>query len=249
MSIFWLIENAVPLFTHSYKKWSHARTNFVFLAITMIINSIFALATVNIIDWLNFNNIGLLNWVALPLWTQLLVSLLLLDLIAQYTVHFLLHKVKFMWKLHMVHHSDTHVDVTTGTRHHPIDYIMREVFALLAIIVGGIPFGCYVFYKITTVFFTYFSHANYSLPRSMEKFVAYLFITPDMHKFHHHFERPWTDSNFGNIFSIWDRIFGTMVQDDVSKINYGLDVLPNEKSNELGYQMLLPFDSSIKTDY
>ena len=69
-----------------------------------------------------------------------------------------------------------------------------------------------------------------------------------MHKFHHHFERPWTDTNFGNIFSIWDRLFGTFVYDDPRKIRYGLDVLQDSTSDQLGYQLKLPFDSGIKTD-
>jgi len=70
-----------------------------------------------------------------------------------------------------------------------------------------------------------------------------------MHKFHHHFERPWTDSNYGSIFSIWDRIFGTYVYDDPSKIKYGVDVIDESKSEDLAYQFRLPWDKSIKTDY
>jgi sterol desaturase/sphingolipid hydroxylase (fatty acid hydroxylase superfamily) len=70
-----------------------------------------------------------------------------------------------------------------------------------------------------------------------------------MHKFHHHFERPWTDTNFGNIFSIWDRLFGTFVYGDTSKIHYGLDVVDNTKDEDIAYQFKLPFDKNIKTDY
>jgi len=70
-----------------------------------------------------------------------------------------------------------------------------------------------------------------------------------MHKFHHHFERPWTDTNFGNIFSFWDRIFGTFAYDDPKKIRYGLDVLEQKPDENIGYQLRLPFDKSVKTDY
>ncbi len=70
-----------------------------------------------------------------------------------------------------------------------------------------------------------------------------------MHKFHHHFERPWTDTNFGNIFSFWDRLFGTMVYDDPGKIRYGLDVLDDKLDEDIAYQMKIPFDNTIKTDY
>nr|HMP31289.1 sterol desaturase family protein [Saprospiraceae bacterium] len=96
---------------------------------------------------------------------------------------------------------------------------------------------------------TYFTHANLKLPLWADKTISILFISPNMHKFHHHFERPWTDTNFGNIFSIWDRMFGTFVYDDPKKIVYGLDVLDNSKSEDLSYQIKVPFDKSVKTDY
>jgi sterol desaturase/sphingolipid hydroxylase (fatty acid hydroxylase superfamily) len=69
-----------------------------------------------------------------------------------------------------------------------------------------------------------------------------------VHKFHHHFERPWTDTNFGNIFSIWDRIFGTFVYDDTKKIQYGVDVTDPLRDEDLRYQLGLPLNKSIKTD-
>jgi sterol desaturase/sphingolipid hydroxylase (fatty acid hydroxylase superfamily) len=174
---------------------------------------------------------------------------MVLDLIAQYIVHYLLHKVSFMWKFHMVHHSDTTVDASTGTRHHPGDYFLRETFSLFAIIACGMPLAYYLLYRIITVFCTYFTHANVVVPLWIDKPLSYLFITPNMHKFHHHFERPWTDTNFGNIFSIWDRIFGTFVYDDPKKVKYGLDVLQDELDQNVAYQMKIPFDKRIKTDY
>ena len=110
------------------------------------------------------------------------------------------------------------------------------------------PFAFYVFYRLTTILFTYFTHANLNIPGWLDKSISYIFISPHMHKFHHHFERPWTDTNFGNIFSIWDRLFGTLVYDDPRKIRYGLDVLQDSTSDQLGYQLKLPFDPTIKTD-
>ncbi|HKK40661.1 MAG TPA: sterol desaturase family protein, partial [Cryomorphaceae bacterium] len=167
----------------------------------------------------------------------------------QYFVHFLLHKVSFMWRFHMVHHSDTEVDVTSGTRHHPGDYMFRELFSLFAALIIGAPLSFYLLYRIVTVFFTYTTHANITVPSWVDKSFGLVFVTPNMHKFHHHFERPWTDSNYGNIFSIWDRMFGTLVIGDPRQVKYGLDVLEDETSGNLGYQFKVPFDRSIKTDY
>ncbi|HFB99759.1 MAG TPA: sterol desaturase family protein [Phaeodactylibacter sp.] len=249
MAVFWILENIFPLAKFSYKKWKHARVNLFLLTTTIIINVVFGLITAGVFVWVGEHHFGLLHQVELPVWLNFLLGLMLLDFVAQYVVHYLLHRIKFMWRFHMVHHSDTEVDVTTGTRHHPGDYAFRELFALIAILIGGIPFWVYMFYRITTVICTYWTHANLKMPNGVDKLLSYILITPNMHKFHHHFERPWTDSNFGNIFSFWDRIFGTFVYDDPLKIKYGLDVLDERQSANLGYQLKLPFNNSIKTDY
>lgn len=244
--IFWILEGIYPLRKFKYKKWEHAKPNFILLATTILINVIFGLATVGIFNWLDDSEFGLLNLVDLPIWMEIVLAIMILDFLAQYAIHYLLHKVRFMWRFHMVHHSDTHVDVTSGTRHHPIDFIMRESFALIAIVIAGLPFAYYILYRILTILFTYFSHANMKLPLWLDKAISLLFVSPNMHKFHHHFEVPWTDTNYGNIFSIWDRILGTFVYEDTIDIVYGLDILDEEKSNDIMYQLKVPFKSYKK---
>ncbi len=248
LSVFWVLEGVYPLFNHTYKKWKHAKLNLVLLATTLIINVLFGLIFAGVFNWVEVKEIGLLHQFNLNLGVELIIAVVLLDFIAQYGVHYILHKVPFLWRLHMVHHSDTSVDVTSGTRHHPGDYMFRELFSLLAVIIGGIPFAFYMFYRILTVLFTYWTHANIKLPLTLDKAISYVFVTPNLHKFHHHFERPWTDTNFGNILSIWDRFFGTLVYKDVSDVKYGLDVADNSKSNDIKYQLTLPFNTGVKTD-
>ena len=247
--VFWVLEGAIPLVRFNYKKLRHTGVNLFFLGSDLLINVLFTAATAGIYVWVMEYQVGVLNWVDLPFWLELLISVMMLDLVAQWFAHYLLHKVKWMWKFHLVHHSDTHVDATTGTRHHPGDYFIREVFSLLTVVVFGIPLAFYVFYRIMTVFFTYLTHANIVLPKWLDDTLGWVFITPNIHKFHHHFERPWTDSNYGNIFSIWDRLFGTLVNDDPHKIRYGVDVLNDELDENIGYQLKVPFDNTIKTDY
>ena len=249
LSFNWLLEAGAPLFSFNYKKWKHAGVNLIFLSTSLAINVIFGLLTLGVFVWIAQHEIGLLYLVELPIWIELILAIMALDFMAQYFVHYLLHKVKWMWKFHMVHHSDTKVDATTGTRHHPGDYLLREVFALVTVIITGIPLAFYLFYRIVTVFFAYFTHANIIMPKWLDKPLSYIIVTPNMHKFHHHFERPWTDTNFGNIFSFWDRIFGTFVYDDPKKIRYGLDVLDDSTDENVGYQFKIPFDNTIKTDY
>jgi sterol desaturase/sphingolipid hydroxylase (fatty acid hydroxylase superfamily) len=169
------------------------------------------------------------------------MGLALLDLIGQYLAHALLHHIPALWRLHRVHHSDLHVDATTGTRHHPLDFAFRETFALLAILLTGAPMGVYVSYRILTVLFTYWTHADLRLPARLENVLGWVLVTPAMHKFHHHEQAPWTDKNLGNMLSIWDRLLGTYVKGDPGAIRYGLDIADPEKSHHVGYQLRLPF--------
>ncbi|MCR9183481.1 MAG: sterol desaturase family protein [Flavobacteriaceae bacterium] len=246
LAVFWVLEGYYALVKINYKKWKHAKVNFAFLLFTMLINVGFGALTLGVFYWIENAQFGLLHLVDWPVWVELLLALLVLDLIAQYGVHYLLHKVKWMWRLHIIHHSDTKVDVTTGTRHHPLDFVIRETFALIAVLIMGMPIAFYLVYRILSVFFTYFTHANINLGK-IDKIISYVFVTPNMHKFHHHWEMPWTDTNFGNMFSFWDRIFGTFVYDDTKKIRYGVDLVDDSTDEDILYQLQIPFDRRIKT--
>jgi len=245
ITFFWVLEGYYAFAEASYRKWKHAKTNLTLLAFVMVINTLFGLATASIFFWLQKTEFGVLYLFELPIWVELGIALLTLDFIAQYGVHYLLHKVKWMWRLHTVHHSDTHVDATTGTRHHPIDFTIRECFALIAVVITGMPIAFYFFYRILTVFFTYFTHANIQLPKKLDKALSIIIVTPTMHKFHHHHEIPWTDTNYGNIFSIWDRLFGTFLYENPKDITYGLDITDAQQDENLSYQLKLPFNRDI----
>jgi len=247
LGIFWVLEGYYSLVSLKYKKWKHAKVNLLLLLFVMIINAVFGIATVGIFLWLENSQFGLLHTFVAPVWVELLLSIIVLDLIAQYGVHFLLHKIPAMWRLHIVHHSDKNVDATTGTRHHPIDFIIRESFALIAVIIMGMPIAFYLLYRILSVLFTYFTHANISMPIWLDKGLSYLIVTPNMHKFHHHYELPWTDSNYGNMLSIWDRLFGTFVYDDVSKIQYGIDIADHTDDESFAVQLSIPFNKNVRS--
>lgn len=246
---FWTLELIIPLFKHDYNKLKHDGINLVFFVFVMLINVLAGLVMVGVFFWLDQSQFGILNWVVLPTWAELVIAVVALDLVSQYTAHYMLHRIKWMWKLHMVHHSDTKVDATTGTRQHPVEYMLREGLAAITIIIFGIPVGYYLLYRMVTIFFAYWTHANINLPLWLDKTLSYIIITPNAHKFHHHYERPWTDTNFGNVLSIWDRIFGTFVYENPKDIQYGLDVVDDSKDEDIGYQLKLPLNKSIKTDY
>ncbi len=245
---FWLLEYVIPLFTFDkpYNKVRHTGINLVFLATSFIVNIILGIATVAVSTWVTQQQFGVMNWIAMPLWVKLLLTLFIMDLFAQYIPHYLMHKVKPLWRFHVVHHSDTHVDVSTGTRHHPGEWIIRESFTIIGIIVMGVPVGLYFMHRSFQALFTYFNHANIQLPKWLDRTIGLVFVSPDMHKFHHHHKRPWTDMNFANSFSIWDRVFGTLVYDDTKRIRYGIDTLDDSLDENVSFQLKVPFDHRIQ---
>jgi len=108
---------------------------------------------------------------------------------------------------------------------------VRFVFTLLGVFVIGTSIGIVMLYQSLSLVATQFNHANIKLPKGVDRFLSYFIVSPDMHKVHHHYVLPYTDSNYGNIFSFWDRLFGTYRQLDREKIVYGVDVFYNEEAN------------------
>jgi len=247
ITFFWILEGYYTFVTKPYTKWKHAKTNFILLFLVLIINSLFGIILLKVDVWLNASNFGLLNMFEAPLWVKLVVSVLVLDFTSQYLVHFLLHKVRWMWRLHIVHHTDKNVDVTTGTRHHPLDFLIRETFALIVVVLVGMPISFYFLYRMITIPFTYFNHANISLPLWLDKGLSYIIVSPNMHKFHHHYQLPWTDSNYGNVLAIWDHIFGTYTYEDPTKIQYGLDSSDHTDDDDILFQLGIPFSKEVKS--
>ena len=232
ITFFWLLEGAMPLFNFNYKKWKHAFPNLFFTGTTIIINFSLAFLLFSTADWVQANDFGIINWLPeMPLWLYILLGLLLLDFFGAYLAHYTEHRIKPLWMIHLVHHSDHKVDTTTANRHHPLESVVRFVFTLFGVFVVGTPIAIVMLYQSMSLVFTQFNHANIRMPKQLDKLLSYFIVSPDMHKVHHHNLLPYTDSNYGNIFSIWDRLLGTYMHLDREKIVYGVDTFPDEKIN------------------
>ena len=230
--VFWILEGIFPLFLFQYNKMKHAGLNLFFTLTTAIIG--FGLAGVLLMasDFVAGNQYGLLYVIEMPLWIHLVVGLLLMDLIGAYCAHLIEHKVKWMWKFHLVHHSDTKIDVTSGLRHHPGETLIRISFTIIAVLIVGAPMWLVMVYQSLSVLFAHITHANINFPKVFDRALSYVLVTPLMHKVHHHYTQPLTDTNFGNIFSIWDRVFGTFAQvDETQELIYGIDTHMNKEEN------------------
>lgn len=239
ITFFWLLEGALPLFKFNYKKWKHAFPNLFFTATTIVINFTLAFVLLKTADWVQVNEFGIINWLPeMPSWLYVVLGVLLLDFFGAYLAHFVEHKVKPLWMVHLVHHTDHKVDTTTANRHHPLESMIRFSFTLLGVFVVGAPIAIVMLYQSMSLIFTQFTHANIKMNKKVDKALSYIIISPDMHKVHHHNMLPYTDSNYGNIFSIWDRVFGTYMYMDREKIVYGVDTFPDEFTNSSLLELL-----------
>ena len=243
ITFFWLLENAFPLFNFTYKKWQHAGINIFMTFTTIVVNFCLAFILLKTADWTIANNFGILQWLPeMSLWLYAFIGLLLLDLIGAYLVHLVEHKTKFLWRFHLIHHTDTWIDTTTANRHHPGESVIRFTFTALGVLIIGSPMWLVFLYQTLSVVATQFNHANISLPKKVDTILSYFIVSPDMHKVHHHHVLPYTDSNYGNIFSIWDRLFGTFMTLPKEEIIYGIDTYPDpEDHNELKSLLKIPF--------
>lgn len=243
ITFFWLLEGILPLATSKYKKWKHAVPNIFFTVTTILVNLPLAFLLLATSDWTAANNFGIINWLPeMPLWAYVILGLLLLDFIGAYLAHLTEHKVKPLWMIHLVHHTDHNVDTTTANRHHPLESMIRYSFTLFGVFLVGAPMGIVMLYQSLSLVLSQFNHANIKLPKSLDKALSYLIVSPDMHKVHHHYKLPYTDSNYGNIFSIWDRLCGTYLEYDRDNIVYGVDTFFNEEENgKIGVLLKQPF--------
>lgn len=248
LTFFWLLESGLPLFRFKYKKWQHAIPNLFFTLTTVIINFGLAWMLLGTADWVKAKDFGIINWLPeMPLWLYALLGVLLLDFFGAYLAHFVEHKVKPLWMVHLVHHTDHKVDTTTANRHHPIESVIRFAFTLFGVFIVGTPIALVFLYQSLSLIFSQFTHANLKISKKLDKALSYVIVSPDMHKTHHHYRLPYTDSNYGNIFSIWDRLLGTYRHMDREKLVYGVDVFPDEKKNShIGELLKQPFQKYEK---
>jgi len=149
----------------------------------------------NLLEWTNGWGAALLAVAALDLW--------------RYFEHRVLHAVPLLWRLHVTHHSDVEVDFTTTERHHPFESIVAALTIIAPIVLLGIPPLAIALYVLVASAVALFSHANIRLPERVERAGGLLIVTPGVHHVHHSSSRPETNSNYGTILTVWDRMFGT----------------------------------------
>ncbi|QDU77498.1 Fatty acid hydroxylase superfamily protein [Bremerella volcania] len=187
---------------------------------------------------------GILYLVDWPMWVEVLLAVLIFDLTI-YLQHVMLHAVPLLWRLHMVHHADMDIDVTTGLRFHTLEILLSAVIKLALIVVLGAPAIAVFLFEVLLNATSMFNHSNISLPPWLDRVVRLVLVTPDMHRVHHSVIRRETNSNFGFNLPWWDFLLGTY-RDQPSKGHDKMDIGLKEYRVEsqverLPGMLLLPF--------
>ena len=175
---------------------------------TLLLRLLFPAAAVGVAVFAQSRGWGLLPLLDAPLWLEVLLAVVLLDL-AIYLQHVMVHAVPLLWRLHRVHHADLDFDLSTALRFHPLEIILSMLIKFSLIVLLGPPVVAVLIFEVLLNGMAMFNHGNVHLPRRLEGPLRALLVTPDMHRVHHSREADETNSNFGFNLSIWDRLFGT----------------------------------------
>jgi sterol desaturase/sphingolipid hydroxylase (fatty acid hydroxylase superfamily) len=177
---------------------------------TVLMRLLLPFATVAVAWYAIDHNLGLFNVLSLPIWLEIVLSIFILDLII-YWQHRIFHKVPVLWRLHRVHHVDQDIDVTTGSRFHPIEIFLSLMVKFSAVIILGVPVMAVILFEIILNAAAMFNHSNVALPKSLDKYIRWFLVTPDMHRVHHSRIVKETNSNYGFNIPLWDRIFTSYI--------------------------------------
>jgi len=188
--------------------------------------------------WAEGAGIGLLHRLPAPAWAAIPLTLVLLDLVS-YGWHRANHRVAPLWRLHRVHHSDPTFTVSTGVRFHPGELLLSLPVRVAAIVLVGAPVVAVLIFEVVFTFANLIEHGDIDLPRRAERLLTPVLVTPALHRRHHTRSGLARNSNFGTIFSAWDRLFGTYFHSDsTAQIQTGL---PGLEAMPLGRALLMPF--------
>ena len=224
-------------------RWTHN------LALTMLnevlVRAAIPVAAVGVATWAAERGLGLLNLIDVSYPLAILLSVLVLDL-AIYLQHQMFHVVPLLWRVHRVHHADLDIDVTTGTRFHPIEIGLSMLIKFAVILALGTPAIAVLMFEILLNASSMFNHGNVRIPAAIDGILRLLVVTPDMHRVHHSIDPRETNSNFGFNLPWWDRLFGTYraePQAGHEAMTIGIAQFRSPRELRLDRMLLQPFRS------
>jgi sterol desaturase/sphingolipid hydroxylase (fatty acid hydroxylase superfamily) len=244
----WLIE-VTTLATSWRDKWKHTLTNLWFIMTALPVQLLMTIFVLMVSLWAAKHHWGLLFLFPHPggFVVKYLIGFVLLDF-CEYLYHVIMHKVKPLWNFHLVHHSDLELDVSTTVREHPVETFLRMCFLIIWVFLLGASFGVLLLRQTIQTIANITSHTQFKLPRKVNNIISWVFITPNLHHVHHHYQLPFTDRNYGDVLSIWDRLFNTYYNDlPATELTFGIDTHMDKNTHTNFWRIIkLPFLKKLK---
>ena len=186
---------------------------------------------------------GLFSRLEWPGWVEFALTFVIFDF-AIWLQHLISHKIPVLWRLHRVHHTDRDMDVTTAIRFHPIEIALSMVLKIGLVYALGASVAVVIAFEVVLNGAAMFNHGNVRMPAAVERGLRWLIVTPDMHRVHHSVDRTEHDANYGFNLSVWDRIFGTYVDQPAlghDGMTIGLPQCQDDGPTRLGWSLAFPF--------
>jgi len=241
---FFLYEIFFPFYKKYKNNYSRLIINFLFIIVDAItVRILFPVLTIGAAVICTKYNIGILNLLSLPLWFSIIISIFLLDL-GIWLQHYIFHYNCIFWRFHKIHHSDYKLDFSSALRFHPIEIILSTIIKSLYIFIIGAPILSVIIFEIILNGISIYNHSNIYMPKKFELILRKILVTPSMHRIHHSIIKKETNSNFGFIFSIWDKIFNTychITYKEEKNLIMGLEEFHDIKNKSFLNLLTIPF--------
>lgn len=207
LSVLMLFETRLPQRARSLRRLERWGSAALLIAIgTGLSRLIVPVGLIGLASWANSTGFGLLNRVQAPLWLEMAIAVVFLDL-AVWFQHVMMHRIDWLWRFHRVHHSDPDFDVMTALRFHPGEIILSLLWkGAVVVALGASPTSVMVFAVLLNAG-AMFNHSNLALPTGIDHWLRWLIVTPDMHRVHHSTDHTEANRNFGFFIPWWDRLF------------------------------------------
>ena len=241
LMVLYTLEMGVPYLPPRNDKRHHDLHNAALSALSFVTNGAMSLAVLASAAYAERHGLGLLRLLDLPAAVSIPAGMLLYD-VGSYAFHNLEHHVPWLWRLHRVHHSDPGLNATSALRFHPLEVVITQgLFPIVWIPMIGMSMASFIVYGTVALLLLIPQHANVRFPRRFEQYGRLVFATPGWHKIHHASEPRLTNSHYGDVFTFWDRIFGTWTPTDPEAITYGLPEFTAPARQSVGFLLGSPF--------
>lgn len=242
LAIFTTLERWLPYFEHGAGRGRQRWHNFGMVSIAFLINATLGGLLLLPVVWADANHFGLMYRMGVWPPIAIVLGVFLIDLCA-YALHVTMHSFRLFWRFHRVHHADVALDASSGLRLHPFELLLLFSVITTVVSLAGVPLASVIIYNTLALPLFVMNHSNMKYPEWYERWGSLLLVTPDWHRVHHSSHQPETDSRYGCVFSVWDRLFGTSRRANTGTIQFGLERFRGPREQTVVELLKMPFRS------